>query len=140
MKKLLINSLAIFLLLLPTLALAQSGQNSGSQGSGQNSGGTSIYKINIPSPLKMCQGSTPGSDCSIPGLLNVIINNIVVPIGGVVAALMIMYAGFLYVTARGDTAQIKKAHEALLYGCIGAAILLGAKVIATAIKGTIDQL
>ena len=99
-----------------------------------------IYKIKIPSPLKICSGATPGAECTIPGLLKVIISDIIIPIGGVVAALMIMYAGFLYVTAGGNETQIKKAHDALLWGAIGAAVLLGAYVIATAIQGTINQL
>ncbi len=72
--------------------------------------------------------------------IKTIINEILIPIGGVIAVLMIMYAGFLYVTARGNQAQITKAHEALLYSAIGAAILLGAWVIAGAIEGTVKQL
>ncbi len=72
--------------------------------------------------------------------IKTIINEILIPIGGVVAVLMIMYAGFLYVTARGNPAQISKAHDALLYGAIGAAILLGAWVIAGAIEGTVNEL
>jgi hypothetical protein len=88
--------------------------------------------IPIPNPLKNTSGT-------IPDLINTIIDNIVLPIGGVVAALMVMYAGFLYVTARGDTTKIKKAHEALWWAVIGAGILLGSKVIATAIQGTISK-
>ncbi len=72
--------------------------------------------------------------------IKTIINEILIPIGGVVAVLMIMYAGFMYVTARGNPAQISKAHDALLYGAIGAAILLGAWVIAGAIEGTVNEL
>ena len=53
---------------------------------------------------------------------------------------MIMYAGFLYVTARGNSSKIEKAHNALLWAVIGAAILLGAWVISQAISSTIDQL
>jgi hypothetical protein len=68
------------------------------------------------------------------------VNNILIPIGGVVAVLMIMYAGFLYVTAGGNEAKIKTAHQALTWAVIGAAILLGAWVISQAIQGTINQL
>jgi len=77
---------------------------------------------------------------TIKGLIETIVNDILIPIGGVVAVLMIMWAGFLYVTARGDPGQIKKAHDALLWAVIGAAILLGAWVISKAIGATIDQL
>lgn len=77
---------------------------------------------------------------SIPALIETIVRQILMPIGGVIAVLMIMYAGFLYVTAAGDPGQIKKAHDALLYAVIGAAILLGAFAISTAIQGTINEL
>ena len=39
-----------------------------------------------------------------------------------------------------NTLTIKKAHDALLYAVIGAAILLGAWIISEAIQGTINSL
>ena len=92
--------------------------------------------ITIGNPFKC----TPGTDCILSGLISAIINKILLPIGGLVAAVMIIYAGFLYVTAGGNETQIKKAHDALLYAVIGAAILLGAWVISEAIRATINQL
>lgn len=77
---------------------------------------------------------------SIEALLSTIIDKILLPIGGVIAVLMVMYAGFQYVTAQGNPAQITKASKALQYALIGAAILLGAWTISQAIKGTIEQL
>lgn len=90
------------------------------------------FNIKIDNPFK-------GGD-NLMGFIETVIKEILMPIGGVIAVLVIMYAGFLYVTARGDTGKIKTAHDTLLYGVIGAAILLGAWVIAGAIGGTIDQL
>ncbi len=89
--------------------------------------------IQIPNPLRNTTGT-------IPDLIIAIIDNIVLPIGGVVAVLMVMWAGFLFVTARGNEKKITDAKQAILYACIGAAILLGAKVIASAIQATINQL
>lgn len=77
---------------------------------------------------------------SIEGFIRLIVNDILMPIGGVVAVLMIMYAGFQYVTAGGDPGKIKTAHQALLWAVIGAVILLGAWVISQSISGTIDAL
>jgi hypothetical protein len=77
---------------------------------------------------------------SITELIKVLIDNILIPIGGVVAVVMIMYAGFLFVTARGEAGQITKAKDALLWAVIGACILLGAWTISGAISGTITQL
>ena len=93
----------------------------------------SSYKIQIPNPLR--------SDIdSIPKLISVVIDDIVIPVGAVIAVLMIMYAGWLYVTARGDKSQVTKARDALLYTCIGAAILLGAKLLASVVQVTVMKL
>jgi hypothetical protein len=142
MKKFTLSALTLFLLVFPLFVSAQTEGTppTDTVGTPPTTVAAPSYKISIPSPLKICQGANPGSECSIPGLLKVIIKDIIIPIGGIVAALYIMYAGFLYVTARGDVVQIKQAHDALLWGSIGAAVLLGAYVIASAIGGTIDQI
>lgn len=95
---------------------------------------SNTLKIEFKSPFK-CSGSS----CSVEGFIKAILDNILLPIGGVVAALMVMYAGFLYVTSGGNTTKIQQAHQALLYAVIGAAILLGAWVIAQVIQSTINQ-
>jgi hypothetical protein len=51
----------------------------------------------------------------------------------------IIYAGFLYVTARGNENTIQKAHMALLYALIGGLIILGARVLIDVVKGTVEQ-
>ncbi len=50
----------------------------------------------------------------------------------------IIYAGFLYVTARGNEGTIQKAHMALLYALIGGLLILGARVLIEVIGGTVD--
>ena len=52
----------------------------------------------------------------------------------------IIYAGFLYVTARGNTEQISTAHKALLYAIIGGVLILGASTLLDVIEGTIKGL
>ncbi len=71
--------------------------------------------------------------------LNAIIS-IVVQIGVPVVALGIIYSGFLFVTAGGNTEKLNLAKQTFLYTLIGAAIVLGAFVISAAIQGTVDQL
>jgi len=66
--------------------------------------------------------------------------NLVVQIGLPIIVLMIIYAGFKYVTARGNPEKIKEAHDAILWTVIGAAVVLGAAVISHAISGTITSL
>jgi hypothetical protein len=51
----------------------------------------------------------------------------------------IIYAGFMYVTARGDTGKIQTAHNALLYAIIGGLLILGARLILAVIQGTVDE-
>lgn len=50
----------------------------------------------------------------------------------------IIYAGFLYVTARGNENTIKQAHMALLYALIGGLLILGARVLIEVVSGTVD--
>jgi hypothetical protein len=92
---------------------------------------------NTGMPIKILN---PFKADTIQELIKSIVNDILMPIGGVVAVMMIMYAGYLFVTARGNETQITKAKQALLWAVIGAAILLGAWVISTAISATINQL
>ena len=89
----------------------------------------------------------PGTICSpypedftIVSFLNFILNNIVLPIGAVIAVLFLVYAGFLFVTARGNETQLEHAKATLLWTIIGIAILFGSTVIANGIQNTICQI
>lgn len=55
-----------------------------------------------------------------------------------VIVFFIIYAGFLYVTAQGNPANIQKATKALLYALIGGVIIIGANVIGVMVKNTVD--
>jgi len=72
--------------------------------------------------------------------LKSIVNNVLLPIGGVLAVLAFIYSGFLYVVAQGNESKIDEAHRALLYTSVGTAILLGAWVIVGVIEKTVNQL
>jgi Type IV secretion system pilin len=89
--------------------------------------------IKLPNPFA-------GGGNSLFALLEKVINNILLPIGGVLAVLAFIYAGFLYVTAQGNEAKLQTAHKALLYTSVGTAVLLGSWVIAKVIENTINQL
>jgi len=127
-KNKIILSLSFLLLagiyLLPVMSLAEDGA--------VNTGGTS-YKITIPNPLKKNVNS-------LPALIQVLIDDVVIPIGSIIAVLMIMYAGFLFVTSAGNESKVKKARDALVNAAIGAAILLGAKGLSLIIEKTVTQL
>lgn len=51
--------------------------------------------------------------------------------------IFIMYAGFLFVTARGNSEQISTARSALLWAIVGGVIVVGAKIIISVIEGTV---
>jgi hypothetical protein len=61
-------------------------------------------------------------------------------IGMPIIALAIIYSGFLFVFARGNSEKLTKAKDALLYTLIGAAILLGSWGIAQLISDTVLSL
>lgn len=85
----------------------------------------------IPNPLN-------GID-SLYDLVQSIITNIVVPIGSIVIVLMIIFAGFQFVTAQGNETKIGDAKKTFFFAVIGAAILLGSWAIAQIIKNTVEQ-
>ena len=64
----------------------------------------------------------------------------VVAIGLPIISLFMVYAGFMYVKARGNPEQLSKAHQNFLYVIIGTILILGAWVLATLIGGTVSQL
>ena len=81
-----------------------------------------------------------GAGGTLQELFTAIINNIIIPIGSVLAVVAFIWAGFLFVTAGGDEGKIKTARSALLYAAIGTAVLLGASVISSVLQNTIDSL
>lgn len=97
-----------------------------------NTTGTNI-NVKINNPLGENGPQT------IPDFIKVIIDAVLV-IGVPIAALAIIYTGFLFVEAQGNSEKLTKAKNALLYTLIGTALLLGAFVIANAIGKTVDEI
>ena len=94
---------------------------------------------------KSGDGCAPGKLCNplkfdsiqqlIPALLD-----IVAQIGLIICTFFIILAGFKYVTAGGDTGKITAAHNILKWTVVGTAVLLGAKVLASILGNTVDQI
>lgn len=72
------------------------------------------------------------------GLLESILS-IFITIATPIIVLAIIYAGFLYVSAKGNAEQIKKATTALTYAVIGGVLIIGAVAIGQIIKTTVDS-
>jgi len=142
LKVLLVLFLALSLM--PSIVSAQGGStgstagggSTGSTAGGGSSGTTgSSVSIKIGNPF-----SKVGQNGNLGDLLYAVLDNAVIPVGGIVVVLMIIYSGFLFVTARGNEEQLKVAKRSFTYAAIGAAILLGAKAIALAIQSTVNAL
>jgi heme/copper-type cytochrome/quinol oxidase subunit 2 len=80
-----------------------------------------------------------GAGTSLPVLLGQILS-FVVNIGAIIVIFMLVYVGFLFVTARGNETKLTAAKQALLWTVVGALILLGAKAIAIGICQTANAL
>jgi hypothetical protein len=76
---------------------------------------------------------------TIPEFLLALVD-IVFLFGMPIIVLFIIYGGFLFVTAGDNEAQITKARRTILWTLVGAAVLIGAKVIAMAIQATVLSL
>ncbi len=83
--------------------------------------------------------NNPISSDTINGLIKTLLEG-ALKIGIPIIALAIIYCGFLFVSARGNSEKIKEAKDALLYTVIGAAILLGSWAIAQLISNTVLSL
>lgn len=97
-----------------------------------STGGSKPVSITISNPFRFGD--------SLYALVEAIVNNILLPIGGVLCVLAFIYAGFNYITARGDEKKIQAASRALLWTAVGTALLLGSWVLAKAIQNTINQI
>ena len=110
---------------LPTFAFAQ---NTGQQpASNCNQCGANATPGTICNPVNIC---------SVAGFIQKILEG-VIKIGIPVAALSIVYSGFLFVEARGNPEKLKTAKQALTYTIIGTAILFGSWAIAKLISDTV---
>ncbi|MBI2631091.1 hypothetical protein HYW73_02645 [Candidatus Nomurabacteria bacterium] len=80
-----------------------------------------------------------GTAGSIPELIQKILEG-ALKIGIPLLALAVIYSGFLFVAARGNSEKLGKAKDTLLYTLIGGAILLGSWAIAELIANTVTSL
>lgn len=141
----------VFSLVMPFVFV---GANGGTPSAG---GGTPSAGGSTPS----AGGSTPSAGGGTPSATGVIVDagiknpipsivdiptfiewamNVVLIVGIPLLVLAIIYAGFLYVKAQGNSGELEVAHRTLLYTIIGGFLLLGAFVIANAIGKTVEEI
>jgi hypothetical protein len=73
-----------------------------------------------------------------PVLLNKVLG-VLIQLGIPVLVIVIVYAGFLFVSAHGNETKLETAKSTLFWAVIGGAILIGAKVIAKVVCDTIGS-
>jgi len=79
-----------------------------------------------------------GGQTSLRGLILTIVNTILTFLG-VVAVIMIIYGGMLYVTAAGKQESIDKGKKILMYTVIGIVIIMLSFVIVNAVLGSATE-
>lgn len=126
-------TLFLFPLFFLSLALPVLAQDDGGDNPADDEGGNSTkVTVKIENPFKFGD--------SLYDVLQQVVNNIILPIGGVLCVLAFIYAGFKFVLARGNETELKEAKRMLLYAAVGTALLLGAWTIAGVVKTTLNQL
>ncbi len=88
---------------------------------------TNEYKLN--NPIKVD---------SIQELLGLILQLVII-IATPIVVLFIIFAGFKYVTARGNASQIEEATKALTYAIIGGVLIIGAVAISKIIENLVNS-
>lgn len=108
------------------------GSSSGSIPVTGPNGGSTIINLNLPNPLA-------GTVDTLPEFFQKVVY-IIIKIGVPLVAMAIVFAGFLFVTARGSDEQLKKAKLAFTFAIIGGLILLASWAVADAIKDALTTI
>jgi len=80
------------------------------------------------SPTSVSSNCTNPSGKGVNGLIATLLNVLSI-IAGVVAVIMLMIAGFKYITSQGDSAQLSSAKNALIYVIVGLIIVVASQAI-----------
>ncbi len=146
MKKTYTKILSVFLfgaVFLPVIAFAQGGAVDGAIKPPASGGGVIDAGIKDDPANKPIGDVTPLQNPirvnTIPEFVEAILG-IVLTVGVPIVAFFIILSGFMFVVARGNAEKLESAKRTFLYTLIGAALLLGAWVIAQLIQGTVDAL
>jgi hypothetical protein len=121
----------LILVCAPTLVLAQA--NTGNPFPPANTGDP------LPTANSTFILQNPLSFGTLCGLLKAVFNALLT-IGIPIAVFFIVYAGFLFVTARGNPEGLKKAKLNALYVVVGIAVFLGAWLLTQIVSATIQSL
>lgn len=118
-------------ILLPQVVFAQTNSQTNKdtcatlRGQFNNAGGTNVV-ANVP------------AYCEYSSLYTKFINTALYFIG-IVAVIAVIYGGYLYMTARGNEAQVKKGRSVLTWAIIGLIVVLAAAVIVNVVVNALVE-
>ena len=121
--------LVAFVFVLGTIQVSASDVTSPSAGGSGANCGSQAVTTGIPNPI--CSSSI---QAFVGDVMTIILE-----ILSVAAVLYILWAGFLFVKARGNKEELADAKRALLHALIGTGIILGAWTLASIIANTVNQ-
>jgi len=124
MKKYILPTLIISMLLIAVPLSTTIAADDGGGGGGGN-GEINSDGLNIPNPL--------GGVNNVTTLVGKIINFLII-LAFPITAILIVYAGFLYITSAGNDEKVKTAQKALIWAIVGFAIVLVASSVPTIIE------
>lgn len=123
----------MFILFLPLISFGQTSSGGDKFGnSSGNSGGDKFENVDI----KLVN---PIESTTLTELIKKVLEG-VVKLGMPIIVLAIIYSGFLFVAAQGNSEKLDEAKRSLVYTLIGAAILLGSWGLAQLITDTVKAL
>lgn len=76
---------------------------------------------------------------TIYACLNLVLNAVIL-LAFPIVVLMIVYTGFLFVIAQGNSSKLEAARKALVWTVLGALVVLGAKALSLAIEATVREI
>ena len=77
------------------------------------------------------------NDNPIASLLLIVLR-VIITIAVPIITLFIIYAGFMYATARGNVEQTQQATRTLIYAIVGGVMILGAVALSEIVKNLVD--
>ncbi len=81
----------------------------------------------------------PGGICSLSSLIDALLA-VVVQVGSILLLLSLIWTGFLFIQAQGNSEKISSARSALMWTVVGGLLLLGAQALSLLITSTVESL
>ena len=98
-------------------------------------------RVNDPSPSRVNEPPSglrnPLGNITFTGFINLLLD-LIVRIATPVIILMIIFTGFKFVIAQGNSEKLNEAKRMFLWTMVGAMVIFGARAIIALVTGTVD--